>query len=115
MDEALERQLLFDTYGELLTQRQRQCFDLRCNQDMSLGEIGEVLQISRQGVFDNLGRGMARMRRMEEELGCIRRAERYEEAARIVRKAARELSSGGEPQSAALAQELNRAAELIEE
>lgn len=37
--DALEMTLLFDYYGELLTQRQRDCLDMRYNQDMSLGEI----------------------------------------------------------------------------
>ena len=35
--DALEMTLLFDYYGELLTQRQRDCLDMRYNQDMSLG------------------------------------------------------------------------------
>ena len=40
---ALEMTLLFDYYGELLTERQRMCFDLRHNQDLSLAEIAEEL------------------------------------------------------------------------
>ena len=54
--DAVEMTLLLDYYGELLTERQRQCFDLRYNQDLSMGEIAEVLGVSRQGVFDNLSR-----------------------------------------------------------
>ena len=46
--EALELVLLFDYYGDLLTDRMRECFDLRYNQDLSLGEIGQILGISRQ-------------------------------------------------------------------
>ena len=34
---TLSRTLLFDTYGEMLTEKQRLCFDLRYNQDLSLG------------------------------------------------------------------------------
>ena len=48
--------LLYDYYGDLLTDRQKECFELRYNQDLSLGEIGQELGISRQGVFDNLSR-----------------------------------------------------------
>ena len=47
--DALEMTLLFDYYGELLTQRQRDCLDMRYNQDMSLGEIAQELGVSRQG------------------------------------------------------------------
>ena len=42
--------LLYDYYGDLLTQRQRECFELRYNQDLSLGEIAETLGVSRQAV-----------------------------------------------------------------
>ena len=45
--DALHMSLLLDYYGGLLTQRQRDCFDMRYNQDLSLGEIGEMLGVSR--------------------------------------------------------------------
>ena len=45
--DALEMTLLFDYYGDLLTDRQKECFELRYYQDLSLGEIGEELGISR--------------------------------------------------------------------
>ena len=51
--------LLYDYYVALLTDRQQECFELRYNQDLSLGEIGQELGISRQGVFDNLSRAEA--------------------------------------------------------
>ena len=41
--EALEMTLLFDYYGDLLTERQRSCVDMRYNQDLSLSEIAEEL------------------------------------------------------------------------
>ena len=51
--DALEMSLLYDYYGGLLTGKQRQCFDLRYNQDLSLGEIAQVMGVSRQAVNDN--------------------------------------------------------------
>ena len=72
MDEA-ELILLYDYYGALLTQRQRECFELRYNEDLSLGEIGEELGISRQGVYDNLSRTEALLRNMEQKTGCVSR------------------------------------------
>lgn len=71
--DALQMTLLFDYYGELLTDRQRMCFDLRRNQDLSLAEIAEELQVSRQGVHDNLNRAEALLLNMEEKTGCVRR------------------------------------------
>ena len=71
--DALEMTLLFDYYGDLLTQRQRDCFDLRHNQDMSLAEIAEELNVSRQSIHDILTRTEAQLRNMEEKTGCVAR------------------------------------------
>ena len=49
MDDALEMTLLFDYYGELLTEKQRACVDMRYNQDLSLGEIAQELGVSQIG------------------------------------------------------------------
>ena len=49
--DALEMALLFDYYGGLLTPKQRECFDMRYNQDLSLGEIGQLLGVSRSMKF----------------------------------------------------------------
>lgn len=71
--EAYEMTLLFDYYGSMLTDKQRECFDMRYNQDLSLGEISQAQGVSRQAVFDNLARTEALLRRMEENIGCIGR------------------------------------------
>ena len=54
--DALKMALLYDYYGELLTEKQRTCFDLYYNQDYSLSEIAQTAGISRQGVHDTLAR-----------------------------------------------------------
>ena len=41
MEEALFRTMLFDSYGELLTEKQREYFDLHYNEDLSLAEIAQ--------------------------------------------------------------------------
>ena len=56
MDEILHLTLLYDFYGELLTEKQKQVFDLHYQDDLSLSEIGEELSISRQAVRDQLKR-----------------------------------------------------------
>ena len=48
--------MLLDFYGEILTQRQREFFDLYYNEDLSLAEIAENYGISRQGVRDAIVR-----------------------------------------------------------
>ena len=64
--------LLFDTYGDMLTEKQKLCWDLRYNQDLTLGEIGELEGISRQAVRDNLVRAEAQMRELEDKIGAVR-------------------------------------------
>ena len=86
--EALEMALLFDYYGELLTERQRSCVDMRYNQDLSLSEIAEELGVSRQGVYDNLSRAEALLRNMEEKTGCVQRAMKTRKAVREILDAA---------------------------
>ena len=86
--DATELILLYDYYGDLLTDRQRECFELRYYQDFSLGEIGQELGISRQGVFDNLNRSEALLKKMEEKTGCVRRDLAYRKAMTTIYQAA---------------------------
>lgn len=65
--------MLFDFYGELLTDKQREYFDLRYNDDLSLGEIAEQCGISRQGVWDIIRRAETAMTEIEEKTGLIKR------------------------------------------
>lgn len=69
----LMNSMLLDFYGELLTDKQRECFDLHYNEDLSLSEIAEQCGISRQGVWDNIRRAEAAMRETEEKTGLIQR------------------------------------------
>ena len=71
--DAFEVTLLFDTYGGMLTDKQREYLDMRYNQDMSLGEIAQMQGVSRQAVHDNLVRTENLLRRMEENIGCVKR------------------------------------------
>lgn len=70
---AVMRSMLFDFYGELLTDKQREYFDLRYNEDLSLGEIAEQCGISRQGVWDIIRRAETAMTEIEKKTGLIKR------------------------------------------
>lgn len=65
--------MLFDFYGELLTDRQKEFFDLYYNEDLSLAEIAEHAGISRQGVRDVIVRAEAAMQEVEDKTGIIKR------------------------------------------
>ena len=67
--------MLFDFYGELLTDRQKELFDLYYNEDLSLAEIAENEGISRQGVRDVIVRAEGAMQEIEDKTGLIRRFE----------------------------------------
>ena len=60
--------MLFDFYGELLTDRQKEFYDLYYNEDLSLSEIAENYGISRQVV-----RAENYMTEIEDKTGLIKR------------------------------------------
>ena len=107
--------LLYDYYGDLLTPRQRECFELRYNQDLSYGEIGEELGISRQGVHENLNRAEALLRNMEAKTGCVSRDQACRKAANTILDAASLLRQREDPVVTALAQRIIDAAQGLEE
>ena len=113
--DALEMALLFDYYGGMLTQKQKECFDMRYNQDLSLGEIGEMLGVSRQAVCDNLTRTEALLRRMEENIGCVKRDMVIRKAVQEILDAAAVLDTSSDPAVLALAQRITAAAQTLEE
>ena len=113
--DALEMTLLLDYYGGMLTDKQRECFDMRYNQDLSLGEIGEALGVSRQAVCDNLTRTEALLRRMEENIGCVRRSLTTREAVQEILEAAEELRKTSDPAVSPLADRILSAAQALKE
>ncbi|MEA4823577.1 MAG: sigma factor-like helix-turn-helix DNA-binding protein [Clostridiaceae bacterium] len=82
---------LYDTYGALLTERQRELFELYYEQDLSLSEISEIAGITRQGARDAIGHAETALREFEEKLGLFHRTQAAEAARARVLKAAAEL------------------------
>ena len=80
---SLELTILFDFYGDILTEKQRELFDLYYNEDLSLAEIAEHLGITRQGVRDGIVRSEEILRKFEDKLGL---AENYGKLSENVRK-----------------------------
>ena len=113
--DALEMALLFDYYGGLLTPKQRECFDMRYNQDLSLGEIGQLLGVSRQAVCDNLTRTEAQLRKMESNIGCVSRSMKFPRNVQSILDAAQKLSVYPDETVTALAQQILAATRELEE
>ena len=79
MNEILEQALLYDFYGELLTEHQRSVYEDAVYNDMSLSEIAEVYGISRQGVHDLIKRCDKLLLGYEEKLHLVERFSRIKE------------------------------------
>ena len=72
-NQAYRMALLFDFYGDVLTDRQKEFYDLYYNEDLSLAEIAENYGITRQGVRDVIVRAEAILSELEDKTGLIRR------------------------------------------
>ena len=71
MEKFVEQTFLFDFYGELLTERQRQVYTSVVFEDYSLSEVAEELGISRQGVHDLVKRCSQTLKGYEEKLHLV--------------------------------------------
>lgn len=73
MEKIVEQNLLFDFYGELLTEHQQNVYQDAVFNDMSLSEVADNYGISRQGVHDLLKRCDKTMQEYEDKLHLISR------------------------------------------
>ena len=106
MEERRTQSLLLDFYGELLTDKQRSCYDLHVNEDLSLSEIAEQLGISRQGVWDNIRRAEKTLTQIEEKTGLMHRFEETRAALSGLGARLEELSAMTEGEASRTARQL---------
>lgn len=90
-NQAYRMTMLFDFYGDLLTDRQKEFYDLYYNDDLSLAEIAENYDITRQGVRDIIVRAERTLMDIEEKTGLIRRFHETREATASIRALCQEL------------------------
>lgn len=86
MEKIFEQGLLYDFYGELLTEHQRRIYEDAVYNDLSLGEIAQQEGISRQGVHDLIKRCDRILCDYEEKLHLV---ERFAEAKQTVNSISR--------------------------
>ena len=79
MEKLIERGLLFDYYGGLLSEKNKRIYEAAAIDDMSLTEISEEMGISRQAVSETLKRTDNKLKGYERELKLIYRARKLEE------------------------------------
>lgn len=73
MSDILYKTLLFDYYNELLTDKQREMYEMYYLDDLSLKEIGERFDISRQGARENIKKAEEKLINYEEKLLLVDR------------------------------------------
>ena len=88
MERIDRRALLYDFYGELLTDHQKEVYEYVVYEDLSLGEIAEKLSISRQGVYDLLRRCDKLLEGYEQKLHLIARFHTAKESIEEIRQIA---------------------------
>lgn len=112
--------MLFDFYGEVLTPRQKEFFDLYYNEDLSLAEIAENYGISRQGVRDVIVRAEAIMTDLEDKTGLVKRFMLMQQQVQAILDAAEKIQTVNyrqydNPELARLADEITRSAQALKE
>ncbi|MBO7333703.1 MAG: DNA-binding protein [Lachnospiraceae bacterium] len=84
MDKLIERGLLFDFYGELLTEHQQKIYSDAVFNDLSLSELSEEEGISRQGVHDIIKRCDKQLELYEEKLKLVDRFKAIKKNASLI-------------------------------
>lgn len=110
MDDTFLRTMLFDFYGDLLTDKQREYYDLHYNSDLSLFEIAETSGTSRQAVWDIIRRAEQTLRDIEAKTGLVAKAIKRREELETLSALAERLPDSGEKQEI-----LRRLQELADE
>ncbi|WP_430536487.1 putative DNA-binding protein [Listeria rocourtiae] len=96
---------LIDIYDSLLTEKQRSYVSLYYLEDLSLGEIAEEYEVSRQAVYDNIKRTEAVLENYEEKLGVLKK---YQEREQLIEHLEQQLQKEQalDNETAALLQQL---------
>lgn len=89
MEKNFRYSALLSVYGSLLTLRQKETMEYYYDEDLSLGEIAENMDISRQGVRDFIKRAEELLDDFESKLGLLQKAKQLEK----IERAAGEIQS----------------------
>ena len=85
-EKDLNMGFLLDFYGVLLSDRKRSVMDMYYNEDFSLAEIAEQIEISRQGVRDIIKKSEDELVFYEERLGLAKKMQAVEEQSSKLRE-----------------------------
>lgn len=85
MEKLLNITMMFDYYGKLLTKREYDVIDKYYNEDLSLNEIAQICDISKQAVSDSLKRAENKLYEYEQKLGLIGKSKKSHQFLRKIR------------------------------
>ena len=75
--------LLIDVYGNLMTEKQQRYLSMYYEEDLSLSEIAEILEVSRNAVYDQLKRALQSLEQYEKRLGLLAK---HQERLKLIEK-----------------------------
>ena len=115
MEKSIEISLLYDFYGELLSEKKREAASLYFNEDLSLSEIAEHMGITRQGVSDLIRRSESELYGFEDKLGLYSRFEAINASAAKIRELSESIAESSDGHKRAMAMEILNEAKKIEQ
>ena len=98
MENIFKQNMLYDFYGELLTDHQKKIYEAAVFEDMSLSEIGAEFGISRQGVHDLIKRCDKILRDYEDKLHLLQRFEETKKTANQIHDLSVEATKTKDPE-----------------
>ena len=101
LQEIVELSLLYDFYGELLKENQKQIFEDYVLNNLSFGEIADGAGISRQGVYDIVRRCSRQLRTYEDRLHLLERFREAKQCIVRIEEIAEDMGTGGDLAGAA--------------
>ena len=96
MDRIVEKALLFDFYGELLTENQKEVYGEHIQNDLSVSEIADLRGISRQGVHDMIRRCEKILAEYEDRLHLVENFLTVKKMVGVIHRYAEEISTCGD-------------------
>lgn len=100
MEKIFEQALLYDFYGELLNDHQKEIYEEYVLDNLSLSEIAEGHGISRQGVHDLIKRADKALNQYENKLGLIRKFVNIKDKVNQINEISVQMTEGADKEKA---------------
>ncbi len=114
MERIVRQTMLYDFYGELLTEHQREAYEEVVMNDLSYAELARLEGISRQGAYDMIRRCDKQLEEYEEKLHLVERFLTIRERLQEIEETAKELKNvSGDESTGVLAEKIRKQSEEI--